>query len=73
MIKYLAKVRELLTQLPSYQIPQIPRSTNAQADRLAKLATLQIADLDTLEHIEILKASSIEEPLLALCAISEPS
>ena len=49
------------------------RSANAQADRLAKLATSLTVDLDALEHIEILEASSIEEPLLTLCATSEPS
>ena len=73
MIKYLAKVQKLLTKLLSCRIRQISRSANAQVDRLAKLATSQTADLDTPEHIEILKALSIEEPLLALCAISKPS
>ena len=67
MIKYLAKVHELLVQLLSCQIQQISRSANAQADRLAKLATFRTANLDALGHIEILETSSIEEPLLALC------
>ena len=73
MIKYLAKVCKLLMQLLSCRIQQILRSINARADWLAKLATSQIIDLDALEHIEILEALSIEEPLLALCTTSEPS
>ena len=73
MIKYLAKVRELLTHLSSCRIQQIPRSANAQVDRLAKLATSRTVDQEALKHIEILEAPSIEEPLLTLCATSEPS
>ena len=73
MIKYLAKVQKLLTQLLSYRIRQIPRSANAQVDRLAKLATSRTNDLDTPMYIKILEAPSIEEFLFTLCAISEPS
>ena len=73
MIKYLSKVHELLVQLPSCRIQRIPRSANAQADHLAKLATSRTANLDALGHIEILKTPSIEEPLSALCATMEPS
>ena len=39
MIKYLAKVWELQAQLSSYEIHQISRFADAQADRLARLAT----------------------------------
>ena len=73
MIKYLAKVRELLVQLPSGWIQQILRLANAQGDRLAKLATSQTADLDALGHIEVLETPSIEEPLSTLCAVTAPS
>ena len=46
---------------------------NVQADRLARLATSQIADLDSIVHIETLEAPSTEESVLILCTLSKPS
>ena len=70
MIKYLSKVQEILMQIWSYDIQQISRSENAQADQLVKLATSQMADLNNMVHIEILEASSTEEPMAILCTNS---
>ena len=48
-------------------------SKNTQANRLAKLATSQLENLDPHVHIETIDAHSIEEPKLALLTELEPS
>ena len=56
-----------MDQVLSYDLQQIFRFENARADRLAKLATLQMADLDDSIHLETLEACRIEEPKRVLC------
>ena len=45
MIAYLAQARRLIAGLKGLTIAQIPREENAQADRLARLASSSEADL----------------------------
>ena len=61
MAKYLEKVKEVKTQILSYEIQQISKSKNVRADRLVRLATSQMADLDSNVHLEMLEARSIEK------------
>ena len=62
MASYLNKAKKIMDQVLSYDLQQIFRSENARADRLAKLATLQMADLDDNIYLETLEACIIEEP-----------
>lgn len=61
MKKYLSKVRALLTELTKYEIHQVPRSENMNADALAKRASAYETDLAWLVLIEILNKASILE------------
>ena len=73
MTKYLKKVKEIGAEIPSCEIQKIPRSENARTDRLARLAILQMADLDNNVHLVTLEARSIDELETILCASSKPS
>ena len=46
MIKYLQKVKDLVACLEYFEISNIPRSENAQADTLSRLATSAYDALD---------------------------
>ena len=73
MIEYLKRVKEVRAQFRICKVQQIPRSENAQADLLAKLATSQIADLGGDVHLEILENRSIDKNDEVLCIAPEPS
>ena len=62
MASYLDIAKELKGQLLNCDLQHILRSKNARADKLAKLATLQIEDLDPHVHVEALEVCSTEEP-----------
>ena len=66
MTSYLKKVKELMTRFSDYDLQHIPRSKNARTDRLAKLATSQVEDLDLHVHIETIDARDIEKSKSAL-------
>ena len=73
MIEYLKKVKETMAQFRSCKVQQIPRSENARADTLAKLAISQITDLGGEVHLKILENHSINRNEEVLCATSESS
>ncbi|XP_024018662.1 uncharacterized protein LOC112090784 [Morus notabilis] len=56
MAAYLKKVKEALGSLAAYDIQQVPRAENSNADALAKLATSRDAELLNLVPVEVLKA-----------------
>ena len=62
MASYIDIEKELKGQLLNCNLQHIPRSENARADRLAKLATIQMEDLDPHVHVEALEVCSTEEP-----------
>ncbi|XP_022142775.1 protein NYNRIN-like [Momordica charantia] len=62
MEKYLGKVRSHLVHFQAYEISQIPRSQNSNADALAKLASAYETDLMISVPVEILDKPSILEP-----------
>ncbi|XP_022158485.1 uncharacterized protein LOC111024965 [Momordica charantia] len=64
MEKYLGKVRSHLSHFQAYEISQIPRFENSNADALAKLASTYETDLARSVSMEILDTPSILEPVM---------
>ncbi|XP_022149378.1 uncharacterized protein LOC111017809 [Momordica charantia] len=73
MEKYLTKVRSHLAQLKTYEVNQVPRSENSNADALAKLASAYETDLARSVPVEILDNPSILEPDLMEVDTPTPS
>ena len=73
MARYLTKIKEIRAILFRTKVQQILRSENIRANRLSRLATLQIVDIDQNVHFETLEAHSINEPEAILCADLELS
>ncbi|XP_022155184.1 uncharacterized protein LOC111022318 [Momordica charantia] len=61
MEKYLSKVRSHLVQFETYEVNQVPRSENFNADALAELALAYEIDLARSVPVEILDTPSILE------------
>ncbi|GJX22925.1 reverse transcriptase domain-containing protein [Tanacetum coccineum] len=61
MIKYLEKVKSLVSGFASFSISQVPRSQNKKADALSKIASTSFAHLSKQVLVEILKEKSIQE------------
>ncbi|XP_077246068.1 uncharacterized protein LOC143885918 [Tasmannia lanceolata] len=59
MIKYLSKVRQLASKFKNFEVIRIPRTKNAKADVLSKLAASGYTTLMSI-CMEFLKKSSIE-------------
>ena len=60
MIKYLQKVKDLVARLRYFEIFHIPRSENARADALSRLATSAFGSLGR-TFMENLEQSSIDQ------------
>ncbi|XP_022135947.1 uncharacterized protein LOC111007781 [Momordica charantia] len=73
MEKYLTKVRSHLTQFKTYEVNQVPRLENSNADALAKLASAYETDLARSVLVEILDNPSILEPDVMEIDIPSPS
>ncbi|GJQ94179.1 reverse transcriptase domain-containing protein [Tanacetum coccineum] len=61
MIKYLEKVKSLVSGFTNFSISQVPRSQNKKADALSKIASTSFAHLSKQVLVEILKEKSIQE------------
>ncbi|GJX30121.1 reverse transcriptase domain-containing protein [Tanacetum coccineum] len=61
MIKYLEKVKCLVSGFANFSISQVPRSKNKKADALSKIASTSFAHLSKQVLVEILKEKSIQE------------
>nr|GEW38985.1 reverse transcriptase domain-containing protein [Tanacetum cinerariifolium] len=61
MIKYLEKVKSLVSDFTNFSINQVPRSKNTKADALSKIASTSFTHLSKQFLIEILKEKSIQE------------
>ncbi|GJX19978.1 reverse transcriptase domain-containing protein [Tanacetum coccineum] len=61
MIKYLEKVKSLVSGFANFSISQVPRSQNKKADALSKIASTSFAHLSKQVLVEILKEKSIQE------------
>ncbi|GJV61511.1 reverse transcriptase domain-containing protein [Tanacetum coccineum] len=61
MIKYLEKVKRLVSGFASFSISQVPRSQNNKADGLSKIASTSFAHLSKQVLVEILKENSIQD------------
>ncbi|GKE96536.1 hypothetical protein Tco_1581391 [Tanacetum coccineum] len=61
MIKYLEKVKSLVSGFASFSISQVSRSQNKKADALSKIASTSFVHLSKQVLVEILKEKSIQE------------
>ncbi|GKE20894.1 reverse transcriptase domain-containing protein [Tanacetum coccineum] len=61
MIKYLEKVKSLVSGFANFSISQVQRSKNKKADALSKIASTSFAHLSKQVLVEILKEKSIQE------------
>ncbi|XP_022150862.1 uncharacterized protein LOC111018909 [Momordica charantia] len=73
MEKYLSKVRSHLAQFGTYEVSQVPRSENSNADVLAKLASAYETDLARSVPVGILDTPSILEPDVMKVDTSSPT
>ena len=60
MVKYLQVVKEEVKDLESFEIMQVPRSENNQADALSKLASSAVGDSPRTVFWEVKEKRSIE-------------
>lgn len=60
-VTYLTKVRDHLTKFETWRIQQIPGAQNAEADSLAKLASVLSSELSRTIPVECLNAQSIQD------------
>nr|GEW60630.1 reverse transcriptase domain-containing protein [Tanacetum cinerariifolium] len=61
MIKYLEKVKNLVSGFTNFSINQVPQSKNKKADALSKITSTNFAHLSKQVLVEILKEKSIQE------------
>ncbi|GJZ77740.1 reverse transcriptase domain-containing protein [Tanacetum coccineum] len=61
MIKYLEKVKSLVSGFINFSISQVPQSKNKKADALSKIASTSFVHLSKQVLVEILKEKSIQE------------
>ncbi|GJX30621.1 reverse transcriptase domain-containing protein [Tanacetum coccineum] len=61
MIKYLEKVKSLVSGFANFSISQVPRSQNKKADALSKIVSTSFAHLSKQVLVETLKEKSIQE------------
>ncbi|GKC47511.1 reverse transcriptase domain-containing protein [Tanacetum coccineum] len=61
MIKYLEKVKGLVSGFANFSISQVPRSKNKKADALSKIASTSFAHLSKQVLVEVLQEKSIQE------------
>ncbi|GJX78758.1 reverse transcriptase domain-containing protein [Tanacetum coccineum] len=59
MVRYLEKVKMLITSFKAFSIKQVPRSENKKADALSKIASTSFAHLSKQVLVEELKEKSI--------------
>ncbi|GKC26761.1 reverse transcriptase domain-containing protein [Tanacetum coccineum] len=65
MVKYLEKVKSLVSGFAKFSISQVPRSKNKKADALSKIASTSFAHISKQVLVEILKEKSIQEEEVA--------
>ncbi|GJS46774.1 reverse transcriptase domain-containing protein [Tanacetum coccineum] len=65
MVKYLEKVKSLVSGFAKFSIIQVPQSKNKKADALSKIASTSFAHLSKHVLVEILKEKSIQEEEVA--------
>ncbi|GKA10702.1 reverse transcriptase domain-containing protein [Tanacetum coccineum] len=61
MIKYLEKVKGLVSGFANFSISQVPRNNNKKADALSKIASTSFAHLSKQVLVEVLQEKSIQE------------
>lgn len=61
MERYLQKVKEITPSFSSFEIVQIPKAKNSQADLLSKLVTMEYPEIHKEAFMEYLEKPSIED------------
>ncbi|XP_077249113.1 uncharacterized protein LOC143888546 [Tasmannia lanceolata] len=72
MVKYLSKVRQLASKFKSFEVIRIPRTENAKADVLSKLAASGYTTLGSI-CMEFLQKSSIEREATEVMQVEHES
>lgn len=72
MKKYFLKVKDLIQAFYSFDIQQISRMKNTQANTLSRLTTSAPLDLHAQSFFEVVEEPSIKEPTLILQLDSKP-
>ncbi|GJY41407.1 reverse transcriptase domain-containing protein [Tanacetum coccineum] len=72
-IKYLEKVKSLVSGFASFSISQIPRSKNKKADALSKIASTSFAHLSKQVLVEVLTEKLIQEKEVTIVVEEERS
>nr|GEU58639.1 hypothetical protein [Tanacetum cinerariifolium] len=65
IVKYLDKVKSLVSGFTNFSISQVPRSKNKKADALSKITSTSFAHLSKQVLVEVLKDKSINEKEVA--------
>ncbi|GJT62971.1 reverse transcriptase domain-containing protein [Tanacetum coccineum] len=71
MIKYLEKVKSIVSGFASFLISQVPRSHNKKADALSKIESTSLAHLSKQVLVEVLQEKSIQEQEVAVVVEEE--
>ncbi|GJR86050.1 reverse transcriptase domain-containing protein [Tanacetum coccineum] len=71
IIKYLEKVKSLVSGFASFSINQVPRSHNKKPDALSKIASTSFAHLSKQVLVEVLQEKSIQEQEVAVVVEEE--
>ncbi|GJU52408.1 retrovirus-related pol polyprotein from transposon TNT 1-94 [Tanacetum coccineum] len=61
MVKYLDKVKTLVSGFAGFSITQVPRSQNKKVDALSKIASTSFAHLSKQQLVKVLQEKSIQE------------
>ncbi|GJW81223.1 reverse transcriptase domain-containing protein [Tanacetum coccineum] len=61
MIKYLEKVKNLVSGFANFSISQVPRNKNKKVESLSKIASTSFAHLSKQVLVEVIKEKSIQE------------
>lgn len=73
IVKYLQKVKDLVSTFHSFEIQQLPREENSQANLLSKLVTSIPIDLLKRANFEGVKKQIIEESIEVMQLDDKPS
>ena len=73
MMRYLQKIKDLVSVFNKFEIQQIPKLENFRADLLPKLATSTPLELPKKAFCEVISQSSIEEQTTIMQIDEEPS
>lgn len=73
MIAYLAKIKNVIAKLRTFEVELIPKGQNAQAGALSKVASLTPTELNRSVYVEVRRERSVDQEPKVCCVAHEPS